>query len=136
MNDPLTLGLASTAAALVNNTIGLLKEAREAAKHSDDHDLKDKLSEVYDSFLELKEAVGNLREENQELRKRLETRASLNWNAKQKLYFAEGDPDPFCPVCLDVKGTQIRLHPEYFNSGVLYRHECKVCKNYFLAISD
>jgi hypothetical protein len=32
MNDPLTLGLASTAVGLVNGTIGPLKEAREAAK--------------------------------------------------------------------------------------------------------
>ncbi len=48
----------------------MLKEAREAAKRSDDHGLKDTLSDVYDSVLELKEVLGGLREENAELRKR------------------------------------------------------------------
>lgn len=129
MNDPLTLGLASTAVSLVNGTIGLLKEARESAKRSDDHDLKDKLSEVFDSVLELKEVIGNLRDENAELRKRIETRASLKWDSKHKLYFADGDPDPFCPACMDLSGRQIRLQPVYFSSNELWKYECKVCKN-------
>ncbi len=129
MNDPLTLGLASTAVSLVNGTIGLLKEARESAKRSDDHDLKDKLSEVFDSVLELKEVIGNLRDENRELRKRLETRASLKWDSEHKLYFADGDPDPFCPACMDLNGRQIRLQPAYYSSNVLWKYECKVCRN-------
>lgn len=95
MSDPISLGLASTAVTLVNGTIGLLKEARASAKRSDDHDLKDKLSEVFDSVLELKEVIGNLRNENNELRARLEERANLKWDTEEKLYFAEGDPDPF-----------------------------------------
>src|ERR1700677_703886 len=107
MSDPITLGLASTAVGLVNGTISLLKEARDAAKRSDDHDLKDKLSEVFDSVLELKEVIGNLREENAELRKQLDTRASLTWDTRQKLYFADGDPDPFCPACMDLSSRQI-----------------------------
>jgi hypothetical protein len=131
MSDPITLGLASTAVSLVNGTIGLLKEARESAKRSDDHDLKDKLSEVFDSVLELKEVIGNLREENAGLRKRLDTRANLNWNSKLRLYFAEGDPDPFCPSCLDLNGRQIRLFPHFWKSGLLSRYECKICKNDF-----
>src|ERR1035437_9820712 len=98
MTDPITLGLASTAVGLVNSTIGLLKEARDAAKRSDDHDLKDKLSDVFDAVLELKEVIGGLRDENVELLKRLQTRASLKWDSRNKLYFAEGDPDPFCPT--------------------------------------
>src|ERR1035441_1696668 len=126
MSDPVTLGLASTAVGLVNGTIGLLKEAREAAKRSDDHDLKDKLSEVFDSILELKEVIGSLRDENAELRKTLETRATLKWDSHQKLYFAEGDPDPFCPACMDLNGRQIRLHPVYrTGTRSLFRHDCK-----------
>jgi hypothetical protein len=130
MGDPITLGLAATAVSMVNGTIGLLKEAKEAAKRSDDHDLKDKLSEVYDSVLELKEVIGNLREENADLRKCLQTRANLKWDSRRKLYFAEGDPDPYCPACMDLNGTQMRLQPEYFK-GSLYRHVCKVCHNTF-----
>lgn len=130
MSDPLTLGIASTAVGLVNGTISLLKEARDAAKRSDDHDLKDKLSEVFDSVLELKEVIGNLREENGELRKQLETRASLKWNSGKKLYYADGDPDPFCPACFDLNGQQIRLHKEYLRAEI-WHFRCKVCKNTF-----
>ena len=131
MSDPLTLGLASTAVSLVNGTIGLLKEARESAKRSDDHDLKDKLSEVFDSVLELKEVIGNLRDENNELRSRLEARAKLKWDPNEKLYFAEGDSDPFCPSCMDLKGQQIRLHEPYLGKNVHRKYECNVCKNGF-----
>jgi hypothetical protein len=130
MSDPLTLGLATTAVGLVNGTIGLLKEARESAKRSDDHDLKDKLSEVYDSVLELKEVIGNLRDENAELLKRLQTRAALKWDTQTKLYFAEGDPDPFCPTCLDKDEAQIRLQA-VVDEGQLWRYDCKVCKNLY-----
>lgn len=131
MADPITLGLASTAVSLVSGTIGLLKEAKEAAKRSDDHDLEDKLSADFDSILELKEVVGSLRDENAELRKHLQTRASLKWDSRTKLYFAEGDPDPFCPTCLDLDGTPIRLHP-VVDQGQLWRHDCKGCKNIYL----
>jgi hypothetical protein len=132
MSNPITLGLASTAVGLVNGTIGLLKEAREAAKRSDDHDLKDKLSEVFDAVLELKEVIGNLREENTELRKMLEARAALKFDSKLKLYFAEGDPDPFCPACFDLNSRQIHLYPHTDGEGGLYMYECKVCKSKFL----
>jgi transcription elongation factor Elf1 len=130
MSDPLTLGLASTAVSLVNGTLCLLKEARDSAKRSDDHDLKDKLSEVYDAVLELKECLGSLKDENADLLKRLHTRASLRWDTRLKLYFAENDPDPFCPTCMDQNGSQIRLHPDSID-GQLWRYECKSCKNYF-----
>jgi hypothetical protein len=135
MSDPTTLGLASTAVGLVNGTIGLLKEARTAAKRSGDHDLKDKLSEVYDAVLELKEVISNLREENEGLKKRLETRTNLKWDNTLKLYFAEGDTDPFCPACMDLNQKQIRLQPAYSGSrseGLVWRYDCKICKNVFV----
>jgi len=132
MSDPMTLGLASTAVSLVNGTISLLKEARDSAKRSDDHDLKDKLSEVFDAVLELKEILGNLREENSGLRQQLQARAKLIWDREEKLYFAEGDPDPFCPSCMDLNGRQIRLHTApSWGTHVGRKYECNVCKNAF-----
>jgi hypothetical protein len=38
MSDTTTLGLAASAVGLVNSTISVLKEARDAAKRSSDHD--------------------------------------------------------------------------------------------------
>ena len=111
----------------------MLKEARESAKRSDDHDLKDKLSEVFDSVLELKEVIGNLRDENAELRKRLEARANLKWDSRRQLYFFDGDPDPFCPACLDGVGKQVRLRGEYGEgSRQPWRYDCLVCKSHFI----
>lgn len=136
MSDPITLGLASTAVSLVNGTISLLKEAKEAAKRSDDHDLKDKLSEVFDSVLDLKEVIANLRDDNAELRKQLEARAKLLWDRERKIYFAEDDPDPFCPICLDGNNKQIRLQPTGLGDHLLWRYECKVCRNFFAKPED
>lgn len=130
MSDPLTLGVASTAVSLVNGAISLLKEARESAKRSDDHDLKDKLSDVYDAVLGLKECLGSLKDENSDLLRRLQTRASLKWDTRLKLYFAEDDPDPFCPTCMDQSVSRIRLHPDTLD-GQLWRYICKACKNHF-----
>jgi len=130
MSDPLTLGLASTAVGLVNGTLDLLKKARDAAKQSDDHDLKSELSEVLDSVLELKEAIGKLRDENAELRKQLETRAALKWSSQASLYFADNDPDPFCPTCFDRDQKQIRLH-WYYSNPMRTEWICRVCNNSF-----
>jgi hypothetical protein len=136
MSDPITLGLASTAVSLVNGTIGLLKEARSSAKQSDDHDLKDKLSDVFDSVLELKEVIGNLRDENAGLRKLLDAKTNLKWDSGVKLYFAEGDPDPFCPSCLDVNGKQIRLQPSSgYHASAWWKYDCKVCNNHFVLVA-
>jgi hypothetical protein len=88
------------------------------------------LSEVFDSVLELKQGIGNLRDENAELLRRLKTREFLKWDNRTKLYFADGDPDPFCPTCMDQNGTQIRLHP-CIDHGQIWQYVCKVCKNYF-----
>jgi hypothetical protein len=101
-------------------------------KKSDDHDLKDKLSEVFDSVLELKEVIGNLRDENADLQKRLQIRDALKWDSATKLYFVEGDPDPFCPACMDANGAPIRLQP-FVDDGVIWRYDCKVCKNHYTA---
>lgn len=133
MTDPVTLGIAVKAVGLVNGTIGLLKEARESAKRSDDHDLKDKLSEVFDSVLELKEALTALREENEVLRKQIETRTALKWNSELKVYFAGDDSDPYCPACMDLNGKAIRLNqPSSFTVSNLWKYQCRVCKNVYV----
>jgi hypothetical protein len=137
MNDPLTMGFASTAVGLVNSTISLLKEAKQAAKSSEDHELKDKLNEVFDSFLDLKEVIGNLRDENADLRSKLNARDSLRWDTETKLYYAEGDIDPFCPACFDNGNKQIRLTPEFARGArganvKPWKYDCKTCKNIFV----
>jgi uncharacterized small protein (DUF1192 family) len=130
MSAPLTIGLASTAVGLVNGTISLLKEAKQAAKQSEDHNLKDKLSEIFDSVLDLKEVVGCLRDENADLRAQLARQKELRWDGAKKLYFREDDSDPFCPSCFDLNGRHIRLQPSIYSS--FFEYVCKVCQNEFV----
>ena len=132
MSDSWTLGLASKAVGLVNGAISLLNVTREAAKRSDDHDLKEKLNDLYDAFLDLKEVVGSLRDENDELRKKLDERAKLKWDKRTMLYFMEEDEDPFCPTCLDSSGKQIRLRQELpIGGGPQMGWRCMVCNHYY-----
>jgi hypothetical protein len=131
MSDPITLGLASTAVGLVNGTISLFKQAKEAAKNSDDHALKDKLSEVFDEILNLKEAVFNLAQENATLLGQLEQQKDVKWDTKSGFYYVAGDLDPFCPACWDRENKLCRLRPVYWSSGALSRHDCQVCKASF-----
>jgi hypothetical protein len=132
MTDPITLGIASTAVTLVNGTLSILKEARESAKRSDDHDLKDKLSEVLDSVLELKEVVGNLKDENAELRAQLESKAKLTWDGKTRLYYDAEDETPFCPTCFDGNSKRIRLNVvEWDGAKQPWSYKCFVCKNLY-----
>ena len=137
MSDPLSLGLASTAVGLVNGTISLLKDAKQAAKSSQDHELKEKVSEVYDEILNLKEAVSNLAKENEDLRRQLTERAKVKWDGKIGAYFAEGDPDPFCPACFDGNSKLVRLTPVFARSGSseVWKYDCGVC-NYGRILPD
>lgn len=94
MSGPLTLGIAQSAVALASGTLGILKEAREAAKRSEDHDLKNKLSEVFDNVLELKESIFALRDENEQLRKQLQTKRELKWDTREKVSRVRHPPNP------------------------------------------
>jgi hypothetical protein len=130
MSDPITLGLAATAVTLVKNTISVFKEARESAKYSEDNELKGKLNEIFDQFIDLKAAVFDLAQENADLRKKIDQRGALNRNSSSGFFFQEGDPDPFCPVCFERDEKLIHLG----HAGAIYGGEeraCKVCGNTF-----
>jgi uncharacterized small protein (DUF1192 family) len=108
-----------------------LKEARNGATLSQDHELKDKLSDIYDSVLELKEVIANLRTENEDLKTKLHTKHALTWDTEHKLYFAKDDPDPFCPAYVERDGKQMRLQPAY-SGGEPFRLDCKICGSFYL----
>ena len=109
MSDPLTLGLASTAVSLVRRlAISLQKEARDSRKAIQTITTSRTSSAKFlTSVLELKEVIGGIwREENAELRKRLDTRArSQSGTATQNSTFAENDGQtPSCPACTGPQG--------------------------------
>jgi hypothetical protein len=133
MNDPLTLGLASTAVGLVNGTISLFKQVNESAKNSDNLDLKNGLSSLGSQIVDLKVQILDLAQENADLRKQLDRRENVRWDSTLQVYFLEGDQAPICPSCWDLNGKLIRLHGERGHGcAEPWRYECKVCKNCFM----
>jgi hypothetical protein len=127
MGDPLTLGLAATAVGLVNSTISLFKQVNEAAKESDDLDLKRGLSDLYGQIVELKAHVLDIAQENDDLRKKLRQRESVRWDSKTGFYFGDQDPDPLCPYCYEREERLIHLSPPDRSGG----RRCLLCKEEF-----
>src|ERR1035437_3401081 len=124
MTDPLTLGLASTAVGLVNSTISLFKQVNEAAKNSDDLDLKRGLNDLYNQIVELKAQILDLAQENSDLRTKLNQKADIKRDVTTGFYFQEGDPDPLCSLCYERNEKRIHLNPPN-GSGSRFCHVCK-----------
>lgn len=132
------LSAASTVVGLVNGTIGLLKQAKELAKSSDDTDLKEKLGELQDQFLELKDKVLDLKQENDDLRSKLQyAQAKLKMFGEvirigQFVYFKDGDDQaPCCSRCFDVDRTMVHIVDMYAPGGIGRRPCCPACKTAF-----
>lgn len=98
--------------------------------------------EAQEQIMQLREAALRLQEENIELKqelqanlqkvaeleKRLAERASLRH--VPPVYYAEGDPTPLCPLCVESgdQRTHLFLH-DLFGGGV--SGECKLCGQNF-----
>jgi hypothetical protein len=127
MSDPLTLGLASTAVGLVNSTISLFKQVNEAAKKSDDLELKQGLNDLYGQFVELKAQVLDLAQENQELRKQLRQREEMRRDSQTGFYYQGQDPSPLCPNCYEREERFIHLRRVHLQGGL----SCHLCHEVF-----
>jgi hypothetical protein len=55
----------------IGTTLSMLKNARDLAKESKNHELKDVISDAFDSLLDLRERMLALDEENRELKLKL-----------------------------------------------------------------
>ncbi len=61
----------------IGTTLSTLKNARDLAKESKDHELKDVISDAYDRLIDLKERMLALDEENRNLKTKLAERDSI-----------------------------------------------------------
>jgi hypothetical protein len=132
-------GLTVAAAAMqaLNNALGVARAAKERSKGSNDLELKEIVSKLYDVVLDSKEGLLRLAEENDELHrkiKHLENAQKEKPELKQigdgNFYFV-GEKGPYCQACYDGKLNKlVALSPaEDWNRGV--RRECPVCHEYF-----
>jgi hypothetical protein len=130
MTDPVSV--ANLALSLLAKTGEAVNGLRERSKRSKDADIKERISSIYDSFLDLKEVVSRLIDENKKLLDQAEHRSqrpTLRQVGDTNYYFRGGE-GPFCQRCYDGKDRLVALLPsEPWNGGI--RRECTVCGGFF-----
>jgi hypothetical protein len=111
---------------LVNSALSSVRAAKELAKDSSDTELKARIAEVYDSFLDIKDRVLDLDLENRKLKEQLEQRAKFKRTSQFGYYFVDGDPDPYCPKCYEGASKEIHLPKASDRAGGFMRI-CREC---------
>ena len=112
----------------IGTTLSTLKNARDLAKESKDHELKDVISDAYDQLIDLKERMLALDEENRDLKLKLAKKASFSGPVPPHGYvYRDGDTEhPFCPKCFQEKGHEYPLSMQCWDNYV--RRDCRNCK--------
>jgi len=117
---------------LVTTTIVAAQHAYDLAGQSQDADLRQKISEIYDLVLILDRQLGALEEENRELKRQLAERQKVMATRKGVFgyWFKEGETDPLCPVCCERDDTVSYLSQvQHVPQGS--RRVCAVCQAVF-----
>jgi len=121
-----------TTAQLVSGLVASVKNALDIARASSDHALKGAVSELYDSFLDVKGRVLDLDEENRALKVALAERNKyIGPVAPHGYYFVAGDKErPLCPRCFQENPQKIAFltSPHEWNRGI--RRTCKLCRHH------
>ena len=117
-------------ASLVSNVLSSAKAAKELAKQSGDAELKERIGELFDSILDVKERVLELDEENRKLREQLAEKTQVERTSEFGYYFAQDDPDPLCPKCYESARKLIHLTAAQRSNGGVVR-DCRECSFQF-----
>jgi hypothetical protein len=127
---PITAIAAATT--ILANAMKALDSLREQAKGSKDTALKENISKLYDSLLDLKAAVVRVEEENSQLRQKA-AGAKPEPEVRQVgavNYYYVGEKGPYCQPCYDDKHKLVMLTPpQDWNNGI--RRKCEVCEKFF-----
>jgi hypothetical protein len=114
---------------LISHILDRVKAAYERAKTTGDRDLLDSLSEARESMLELREKQAALEAEKAELIRRVEAAApdplAPALVRHTGVYWAQGDPDPWCPSCWETDRKALHLNPTGLMAGRMV--ECRRC---------
>ncbi|MSR87923.1 MAG: hypothetical protein EXS69_02050 [Candidatus Zambryskibacteria bacterium] len=112
----------------------VLKTAAKVAQEAGKIDLYGQILEVYEKLLEQQKQIVELEGVNKELREKLETKESLQY--QNGAYWAvkeDASKDgPFCSRCWDVEKNTVRLKP----CGNQAFHSCPECKSQFKTSPD
>jgi hypothetical protein len=127
----------AAATQILANALKALDSLREQAKGSKDATLKENISGLYDSLLDLKAAVMRVADENAELRGKVEQLERSPEKPKPELrrvgsanFYFDGEKGPCCQACYDrEEKLTVLTEPEHWNGGV--RRQCLLCGEYF-----
>ena len=134
------LSTVTAAMDLLGKASKALDSLRERAKTSNDAELKENLSRLYDHFLDLKETVLRIKEENAELRRTIAAQAEkppkpeIRQVGETNYYFV-GEEGPYCQPCYDGNNKLVNLMPKLHYTGGWGR-TCKVCGKVFFEGSE
>jgi len=122
----------------IQSSIEIVGKLRELSKRVGDADFKmllaDLSNELGDAKLEaanLKAEVAVLREENRELKARLEQRESATPRLVDSVYRFEGVDGNFCTACFDVSQRRVRVRQLTGAFTAFGKWECPSCKATF-----
>lgn len=109
------------------------KELAALIKKLGDIELERRTLSLQSEILELTSELLELKKVNAEMKQRLELSIKLTFKAP--LYYADGDPTPFCPICWEQHGKAIHtIGPKTVEStGHVFSH-CNICNKDFVIV--
>lgn len=119
----------ATTVQLVANVVSTVKAARDLAKETGNHDLKERIGDAYDGLNDLRQRVLDLAEENRQLKAELAKRAGIDGPVPPFGYFFDKrHPDqPLCPKCYQSKDGQISFMGPLHSWSYGERRVCRMC---------
>ena len=114
----------------------IIQNAKELAaliKKLGDIELERRTLSLQSEILELTSELVEVKKDNAEMKQLLEKTKQLTFKAP--LYYAEGDPTPFCPICWEQRGKAIHvIGPKTVEStGHVFAH-CNICNKDFVIV--
>jgi formate dehydrogenase maturation protein FdhE len=118
---------------IVMDIIQNAKELAALIKKLGNIELERRTLSLQSEILELTSELVELKKENAEMKQLLEREKQLTF--KPPLYYAEGDPTPFCPICWEQHRKTIHvIGPKTVEStGHVYAH-CNICNKDFVIV--
>ena len=108
----------------IPDPISTIKHISEVVKKYNDIELMDEITK-------LKLEIYELRDENRELKERLDVREKMRMNGPHGYFFQQEDVVPFCPKCWEGDGKPVHLPaPEDYAAG--RGRICRVCKHFYI----
>jgi hypothetical protein len=105
--------------------IGDIKSIGEIVQKADNIELYRKILDLQYEAMNVIQQMNELKEQNRVLKEKLETVENLTF--KDKVYFKNGDSEPFCSKCWDADSKLIRLHGD--GEGWFQCPSCKTVVN-------